>query len=228
MEFITEKVRVPRGMSDEDRAEMLMFLSKWFGGEFMTGSKSAEKKFARTVGMWEKFHALFPHSLTGPQKLYRVISLPVAYAAKTHFHLPTPALAPVSSWAMKKTGMMMAAGIAREFDDGGETCRLGIKATVDSSQILASTPEIRRVVFSLMADFPWDALDNDRKKLWLGKPVDQWENLYDIGYFWGNMERSRGGFYNQWECIVRTTPVDCEVVQKFRVGQKLIHAGWEM
>jgi hypothetical protein len=228
MEFITEKARVPHGISDEDRASMLIFLSKWFSGSYMMSSKADELRMPKAVAQWEKFHQLFPHGLTGEQTLYRVVSLPVAYADQQHFHLPTPALGQLSSWAMRKTGMMYAAGIAREFDDGADTCRLGIEGTVDASQILADTPTIRRVVFDLMADFPWDALDNDRKMLWLGKPVEQWENNHDIGYMWGNMERSKGGYYNQWECVVRTHPIDCTVVQKFRVGHKAINAGWEM
>jgi hypothetical protein len=227
-QFLAEKFRVPQHMSDEDRSEMLMFMTKWFRGTYMV-TKPVEKNFIESTKGWEKFHSLFPHKLSGPVKLYRVITLPISFVDQPHFHLPTPALGPIASWSMKKTGMMFAAGVAREQHASSKTCRVGIEATFDAADVLADTSTIRRAVFEMVADFPWEKLSgNERDTVhWLGLPISEWEDDHDLGHMWGHMEAARGGFYNQWECIVRTKPVDCRVVKKFRIGDNTIDDGWE-
>jgi hypothetical protein len=225
-EELTERAPAVPKLSDKERADLLVFLSKWYGGSYMVRGR-VTRNMAEAVSVWERFHTLFPHGLSGPQKLYRVVTLPISYAKQTQFHLPAPALAPVSSWAMKKTGMMFAAGIAKEFHASSKTCRVGIEATFDASDILADATTVRRTVMALMKDFPWSDGEDDPSLMWSGKTFQEWDSKHDIGYMWGNFEMSRGGYYNQWECIVRTQPVDCRVVKVFRVGDNTLDHGWE-
>jgi hypothetical protein len=227
-QFLVEKFRVPPHVSDEDRAEMLIFMTKWFGGSYMV-KRGIEKKFNESTKGWEKFHSLFPHKLSGSVKFYRVITLPISFVDQQHFHLPKPALGPIASWSIKKTGMMFAAGVAREQHASSKTCRVGIETTFDAADVLADTSTIRSAVFSMVADFPWNKLDGDERDEihWLGRPISEWEDKHDLGHLSGHMDAARGGYYNQWECIVRTKPVDCRIIKKFRIGNKTIEDGWE-
>lgn len=227
---LTEGFRVHpavKSMSDEERLQWVHFLQDWLNGGAMG------KMETRHVEQWKRFSVLFPHGLTAPVRLYRVMSVPYQFADVKEMRIDKPAPGPVGSWTSTRIGMDTVAGVARdlaEYDPETKmaTARIGVEAMIEPQNILATRQTMRTAFLSLVNDY--DEFNNEisysedhpvhgkvRKtkwKPWLGDDSPELHN--DLDYLKSLFKSMPGGPYRQSEHIVITTPVQARLVYVYR------------
>ena len=233
-EILTERAISPaiKQMSDEDRRDWIMFLIRWLRGEFM--QKATDEQLAK----WEEFAQLFPHGVTAPLPLMRLLTIPIKYADMKEFELKQPAPGPVGSWTSTKRGLDSVAGIARDFAEGEleqKTARIGISAVIEPNDLLATVKTIRQAFLAFTHDWHGQFEYTQTKR---GNKYDTISTHYhpylgdtsedfheELGYYQGLCRRYTGGPYRQYEHIVRTHPVQAKRVIIYRVGSKELRYG---
>jgi hypothetical protein len=237
---ITERATTPstiKSMSDQDRHEWIMFLMRWLRGDMMN------KVSSEHLAKWEEFSRLFPHAVSRPIPLYRLITIPRQYVSLDEFPLQQPAPGPVSSWTSTKVGLDCVAGVARDFAEGNEleetTARIAIGAMIEPQYLLATVRSIRQAFLSLTHDWNEnmehsviEPKEEDGRKYnlihtryhpYLG---DDSEDFHmDLGYYIGLCTAFKGGPYRQYEHIVRTHPVQAKKVLVYRDGTRTVRYG---
>lgn len=212
---------------DAKRAELITFLIHWLQGRFMSmDPKQREGKLSE----WEEFASIFPPRATKPIRLMRLVTLPIEYASQKRFHLEHPAPFAAGSWTSTHMGIDSVAGIAVEKElegnvNGWGTCRLAIRATIQPENILATPRSIKSAFLALTHDWDYDKHDyySDNAERYLD--IEDETVREDIGYIQSILDEVKGGFMRQYEYIVRTTPLDVEVVRVYRVEDKQHHMG---
>lgn len=208
------------GLSDEERKNWIIFLHNWLGGTYMGHVDDQH------VGRWTRFRDLFPHGVTAPLPLYRVMTVPYQYADQKTFHIERPAPGAVGSWTSTKIGLDTVAGVANEqIEDNGGTSRIGIGALIQAENIFATFKSLKQGYLSLIHD--WEFVDDpviEKGKdgtytttysSYLGDTSD--DNLHmDLGHYQSLFAEMPGGPYRQSEHIVLTTPVDARLIYVYR------------
>lgn len=238
-EIIAEKVRLTpavKALTDAERWEMISFIVNWIGGSHMSKADISH------VAMWEKIAALFPPKVTGPMRLFRVVTLPIEYADKDEFHLERPAPGPIGSWTSTKVGLDTVAGIATDFAEktpglAKKTCRIAIAATIEPQDILMTIGSLKEAFLTLIHDYDagnaeeyWKeehpqhgTVMRSRYKTYLGS--DDQLVLNELGYLWSLFIDYSGGPYRQSEHIIRTRPLDVKKILTYRVGERIVRYG---
>lgn len=227
---LTEGFRVHpsvKTMTDEERLQWVHYLQDWLCGNAMgvVGDQHVER--------WKRFAQLFPHDLTAPTRLYRVMSVPYRYADMKEMTINKPAPGPIGSWTSTRIGMDTVAGVANDFAERDPetkmaTARIGVAAVIEPQNILATYRTIKAAFLSLTHDY--DAADSEidyqeddpkfgrvtktKYKPFLGDESPELHN--DLGYYQSLFRDMPGGPYRQSEHIVITTPVQARLVYVYR------------
>lgn len=215
-------------ISDQERIELIQFIIAWMRGDYMSqGSKDP-------LVMWQKIHDLFPPRINSPKTLMRLVTLPINYADLPSFHLKNTAPKAVGSWTSTHFGLTSVHGIANEYNEGADTCRIAIRAKIDPKNILASYQSIKKAFLSLTHDYDYYDYEVTHVKKqggrivhttsylpYLGLEDPQGEKIHDdLGYYQGLFRDMNGGPMRQYEYIIRTTPLDVQNIKVFRRGNE--------
>jgi len=225
-------------MSNQERFDWINFLLKWLRGDVM------QKASNETLVKWEEFSRLFPTGLTKPLALYRLITIPIKYVDQTEFHLQQPAPGPVGSWTSTKVGLDCVAGIARDLalrtELEAKTARIAVGAKISPDNILATIKTLKVAFAALTHDYEHDSYETYPDKTttkrgltrmgevkwlpYLDNVADE-EFHGDLGYYQSLFMEHAGGPYQQYEHIVRTTPLDLTRVLVYRHGTTILRYG---
>ncbi len=225
-EILTER---KLAISDDERVQLIEFMIHWFSGTHMSSG-------FETLGKWQRIHDLFLPRISSPITLMRLVTLPIEYADKKTFHLEHPAPNNVGSWTSTHFGLDSVAGIARDFQDSANTCRIAIKAKIDPKNILASHDSLKRAFLTFTRDWEYKEIPNITKvengvthygvstfEPYLGRTDDEFHE--ELGYFQALFREQKGGPLRQYEYIVKTTPLDVTNIRVYRTGTKTHHDG---
>lgn len=220
-------------MSDAERHEWLKFIYEWLAGQFMRDQPTD------ILERWSQLAKLFPPKVPSEISLFRLVTVPVKYAAVKQFSLK-PALGKVSSWTRTLVGLDAVAGIATDMSGDrrvSETARIGIEATIPGHLVLATPMSIRNAFMTLSHDYferyketPVEYTKDGVRHLSVTYPGwpggdDAMFAMDDVGFLQDVLNRP-GGHYRQYEYVVETPPkVDATVVQIYRIGVKDIRMG---
>ena len=130
-------------LSQDEIAAYLKFIDDWLRGAFMYQRKSDPLPRWRQLAEW------FPPKVAAQVRLYRLLTLPIAYADRTSFRLPSSSSRPVSSWSSTLDGIDAVATTAGErwnsYDPTdyevsmrAKTARVVIEAMIPGEAILAN------------------------------------------------------------------------------------------
>lgn len=244
--LITEIVSPPqqiRAMSDADRHTMLKFIGKWLAGSYMIGSRKMNALPHDPATMWEQIATLFPPEVPAHLRLFRLVTVPIAYANRHHFSIK-PALGKVSSWSGTLVGIDAVAGVATDmthnygsYKDKTETARVAIEATIPGSAVLATPLSIRKAFLTLSHDYFDRYQEVEHREVKDGQTYISYSHpgypggddasfdMNEVGFYQDVLTRP-GGAYRQYEYVVRTPPrVDATLVQVYRIGDETIRRG---
>lgn len=219
-------------MSDNDRLGWIKFILNWLSGEYMAGDIEVMDHVHEAARKWEEYDKIFPSGVTKPLALYRVITVPIEYADIKKFHIDQPAPGPVGSWTSTKIGLDTVAGVARELAEDDEelyskTARVAIGAIIQPENIIATYESLRDAFLSLVHDFEYEEAEQEVD--WNGGKYAQVTHPAYLGYqddsFYEDLSEyialfndMPGGPYRQSEHIVRTTPVEANLIYVYRKG----------
>lgn len=195
-------------ITDEERLELLKFIISWVGGTYM-GNPNPDM-----VDKWLRIAALFPHKLSKPVSLMRLVTLPEEYANLVEFKLDSPAPNRIGSWTSTHFGIASVAGLADDIWGDDTTARIVIGAKIDPKNILVTPDTIKKAFQSLSYDY-----DYDIEKRYLGD-----EMIHDdLGYYKDIYDNIKGGPMRQYEYIVRTTPLKVRNIKVLSRGSKMVN-----
>lgn len=244
--LLTEIINPPRqiqSMSDAERHTMLKFIGKWLAGTYMVSTYKMKTLPHDPATMWQQIAKLFPPKVPAQLRLFRLMTVPLAFAKKQHFAIK-PAPGRVSSWSGTLVGIDAVAGVATDmlhnygsYKDKTETARVAIEATIPGSAVLATPRSIRDAFMALSHDYferyP-EVVHSEEKdgRTYVsyshpGYPGgdDASFDMNEVGFYQDVLNRP-GGAYRQYEYVVRTPPrVEATLVQVYRIGNETIRIG---
>jgi len=187
---------------------------------------------------WKELSIRFPPEISSPTILYRLVTIPIGRTKDKHLTFrPAPGYA--SSWSQKLSGIRYVAGIARDFKENARTARVVIKSEISPDFILATPASIKKAFRSYSHDYfdRYPEVEVKEKKngdvysktTWPGYPGgdDAEFDMDEMGYMREVLNRP-GGFHLQHECVVETPEsIDAEIVEIYRLGNKILKHGQE-
>lgn len=243
---LTEIVNPPRqiqSMSDADRHTMLKFIGQWLAGSYMVGTRRITPPPHDPAIMWQHIAKLFPPKVPAQLRLFRLITVPLAFAKKQHF-VVKPAPGKVSSWSSTLVGIDAVAGVATDMThnygsnkDKTETARVAIEATLPGSTVLATPRSIRDAFMALSHDYFERYPETEHRVEKDGQTYISYSNpgypggddasfdMNEVGFYQDVLNRP-GGAYRQYEYIVRSpSRVAATLVQVYRLGNETVRIG---
>ncbi len=211
-------------ISDEKKTEFIRFIIDWLGGKYMHSNSNDAHEDTYILKMWAEINKLYP-TRKSPMKLMRLVTLPIEYADKKNITLNSagPIGRKLSSWSSTYFGIWSVQGIAKEFNDGIDTCRVVIQTIIEPQYILANYNSIKKIFLHLTSDFDYEKYDGGEYEG--GYHGLEQEYIQDIGYIAGSLEESSGGYLRQYEYIVINHPVNAKIIRVFRKGKEVFDGG---
>lgn len=213
-------------MSERQRHQWAKFIHSWLIGRYMTVNDP------RVEQHWLRFSKMFPHDITVPKKLYRLMTIPTSYDGKTSFKIK-PSPHNISSWSGSKHGLNGVLDVADDVQAGPDNMRVAVRAMFDPDNILA-TPDTMNTAFNYLTRDYFDRYPEQTFKLpsksgkmkyyTYNKGYRDFEpnsafNMDEIGYTQDKLRQgSKYAFFQDEYIIHSPAQLNVVVIKTYRVG----------